>query len=60
MRKTWVPGVWVVAGDAEGFAGRLKRQGALAAYREMPFSPQIVGCFAYVDQKATALFTVRP
>ncbi len=60
MRKTWVPGVWVVAGDEAGFAGRLKREGALAAYRQLPFSPQIAGCFAFVDQKTVALFAVRP
>ncbi len=60
MRKTWVPGVWVVAGDRSGFVGRLRAEGALAAYREMPFSPQIAGCFAYVDQKTTKLFEVRP
>jgi len=60
MRKTWVPGVWVVAGDRAGFVARLRAQGALAAYREMPFSPQIAGCFAYVDQKTTKLFEVRP
>jgi hypothetical protein len=60
MRKTWVPGVWVVAGDKPGFVARLRAEGALAAYREMPFSPQIAGCFAYVDQKTTKLFEVRP
>jgi hypothetical protein len=60
LRKTWVPGVWAVAGEDRGFVARLKAEGALAAYRELPFSPQIAGCFAYVDQKTTALFEVRP
>jgi hypothetical protein len=60
LRRTWAPGVWVVAGEEKGFAGRLADEGALAAYRELPFSPQIAGCFAYVDQKMVALFAIRP
>ena len=60
LRATWVPGVWVVAGDEAGFAGRLEAEGALGVYHELPFSPQIAGCFAYVDQKMVALFEIRP
>ncbi len=46
--------IWVVAGDAPGLAGRLKQQGALGAYRELPVSPVIAGCFALADAKVAA------
>ena len=51
--------VWVVASDQPGFAGRLKRQGALGAYRKMPLAPQLAGCFAYVDAKALRLINLQ-
>lgn len=60
VRRTWLPFVWVVAGDEAGLAGRLKQQGALGSYGELPFSPQIAGCFAYVDAKAMEIFNLRP
>lgn len=60
VRQTWLPFVWVVAADAPGFAGRIKAEGALGAYGELPFSPQLAGCFAYVDAKAMELFSLRP
>ena len=60
VRRTWLPFVWVVAGDAPGFAGAMMRHGAMGAYGEMPFSPQLAGCFAYIDAKAIALFALRP
>lgn len=43
--------VWVVTGDEPGLAGRLTQQGALGAYRELPVSPVIAGCFAFTDAK---------
>ena len=60
VRQTWLPFVWVVAGDAPGFAGAMMRHGAMGAYGELPFSPQLAGCFAYVDAKAIELFDLRP
>ncbi len=60
VRETWLPFVWVVAGEAPGFAGTMMANGALGTYGDMPFSPQIAGCFAYVDAKAIELFTWRP
>jgi hypothetical protein len=34
----------------------LKQQGALGAYRDLPISPTIAGCFAFVDAKAADMF----
>ena len=60
VRNTWLPFVWVVAGDETGFAGRLKQHGAVGAYGELPFSPSVAGCLAYADAKVAELFTLRP
>jgi hypothetical protein len=60
IRQTWLGFVWVVSSQTPGFAGRIVADGALGAYDEMPFSPQIAGCFAYVDAKAMELFALRP
>jgi hypothetical protein len=60
VRQTWLPFVWVVASEAPGFAGTIRTHGALGTYGELPFSPQIAGCFAYVDAKAMELFALRP
>jgi hypothetical protein len=47
--------VWVVSSDEPGLAGRLEREGALGAYRELPVSPVIAGCFAFADVKVATL-----
>jgi hypothetical protein len=60
VRNTWLPFVWVVAGDERGFAGRLKQHGAVGAYGELPFAPSVAGCLAYADAKVAELFTLRP
>ena len=60
VRDTWLPFVWVVAGDESGFAGRLKQQGAVGAYGELPFAPAVAGCLAYADAKMAELFSLRP
>jgi len=39
--------VWTAHGTAPGFAGRLRRQGAMAVLDEFPFSPQLGGCIVY-------------
>jgi hypothetical protein len=50
VRATAVNFIWVVAGE-EGLAGRLAEQGAVGAYKELPFSPTIAGCIALADTK---------
>lgn len=60
VRETWLPFVWVVAGDESGFAGRLKLHGAVGAYGELPFAPAVAGCLAYADAKVAELFSLRP
>ncbi|MGE4247122.1 MAG: hypothetical protein AB7E66_14075 [Parvibaculaceae bacterium] len=60
VRRTWLPFVWVVAGEEPGLAGRLVSAGAIGSYGELPFSPQIAGCFAFADAKAMELFSLRP
>jgi hypothetical protein len=47
--------IWVVSSDEPGLAGRLRREGALGAYRELPVSPVIAGCFAFADAKVASL-----
>lgn len=47
--------IWVVSSDEPGLAGRLQREGALGAYRELPVSPVIAGCFAFADAKVASL-----
>ena len=55
VKPSGLPFVWVVAGDAPGLAGRLAREGAIGAYRELPVSPVIAGCFAFADAKVAAI-----
>jgi hypothetical protein len=43
--------IWIVAGDEPGLAGRLTTEGAIGAYRDLPISPTIAGCFALADAK---------
>jgi hypothetical protein len=59
VRRTWLGSVWVVTGDAPGLAGRLMAQGAMGAYRDLPVSPDLAGCFAYADAKVAELFSLR-
>ncbi len=47
--------IWIVAGDEPGLAGRLADQGAIGAYRDLPISPTIAGCFAFADAKVAGL-----
>ncbi len=55
VKQSGLPFIWVVAGDEPGLAGRLKAEGALGAYRELPVSPVIAGCFALADAKVASL-----
>lgn len=47
VRQTWLKFVWVAQSSANGFVGRLKQHGAMAALDEFQFSPQLAGCFAF-------------
>lgn len=52
IRDTSFGFIWVV----EGEAGKLVREGALGAYRDLPISPIVSGCVAVVDAKAADAF----
>jgi hypothetical protein len=56
VRPSALSFIWIVAGDEPGLAGRLMANGAIGAYRELPISPTIAGCFALADAKASAVF----
>ncbi len=55
IRPTAFGFIWIVAGDEAGLAGRLTQEGAIGAYRELPISPTIAGCFALADAKVASL-----
>ena len=48
--------IWIVTSEAPGLAGRLRANGAIGAYRDLPISPTIAGCFALADAKAAEAF----
>ncbi len=52
IRKTAFGFIWVV----DGTAGKLTREGAIGAYRDLPISPEIAGCVAVADAKVSAAF----
>ena len=56
VKKSGLDFVWVVQSDEAGLAGKLKANGALGAYRELPISPALAGCFAVADAKVEAAF----
>ncbi len=60
VRATAFGFIWVVAGDEPGLAGRLREQGAIGAYAELPLSPSIAGCFALADAKVAGMFSAGP
>ena len=51
IRQTSFGFIWVVTSDEVGLAGRLKANGAIGSYRNLPLSPTIAGCFAFADAK---------
>ena len=51
IRQTSFGFIWVVNSDEAGLAGRLKQNGAIGSYRNLPLSPTIAGCFALADAK---------
>ncbi len=52
IRKTAFGFIWVVDGNA----GKLKAEGALGSYRNLPISPEIAGCVAVADAKVAQAF----
>jgi len=56
VRPTAFGFIWIVNGASPGLVARLKEQGAIGAYRELPISPTIAGCFALADAKAADMF----
>ena len=52
VRETSLGFIWVVNGEA----GKLKAQGALGSYRNLPISPTIAGCVAVADAKVAEAF----
>lgn len=53
--------VWIAHSDTPGFVGRLRAQGARAAYSEIRFGPMFAGCFSYVSSREskTPEFVIR-
>jgi hypothetical protein len=56
IKETAFGFIWVVSGNSPGLAGRLHGEGAIGAYRELPISPTIAGCFAWADATVTSAF----
>lgn len=46
VRSTWLGFAWVARGTEPGFVGRLKAEGALGAFGELPVGPTLGGCTA--------------
>ncbi len=55
IRPTAFGFIWIVSGDEPGLAGKMVSEGAIGAYRELPISPTIAGCFAFADAKVANL-----
>jgi hypothetical protein len=56
IRQTSFGFIWVVTSDEIGLSGRLKENGAIGSYRNLPLSPTIAGCFALADAKVAKAF----
>ena len=54
VRETSLAFIWVVNAEEPGLSGRLLDEGAIGAYRELPFSPTLAGCVAVAEQKIAA------
>ena len=51
VKQSGLAFAWVVQSDEPGLAGRMRGQGAIGVYRELPISPALMGCFAVADAK---------
>ncbi|HEY4994959.1 MAG TPA: hypothetical protein VII21_01545 [Aestuariivirga sp.] len=54
VKQTGVGFAWLVQDDAPGLAGRLRANGALGAYRELPIPIEMAGCLAVIDAKVAS------
>lgn len=52
VRNTGYGFVWIAQSGDPGFAGALRRGGALAVYDKLPFGPPPVGCLGLVTTDA--------
>jgi hypothetical protein len=54
IRQTAFGFIWVVDGNA----GKLKTEGAMGSYKELPISPEVAGCVAVVNEKVASAFAM--
>ena len=57
VKQSGLAFAWVVQSDEKGLAGRMRSQGAIGVYRELPISPALMGCIAVADAKVENAFT---
>ena len=57
VKKSGLAFAWVVQSDEPGLAGRMRAQGAIGVYRELPISPALMGCIAVADAKVENALT---
>jgi len=61
VRPTWLGFAWVARGREAGFVGRLKNEGAVAAFGELPVGPALGGCAVVsVDDKRHEIYKLQP
>ncbi|WP_109117818.1 hypothetical protein [Azospirillum sp. TSO22-1] len=61
VRPTWLGFAWVARGREAGFVGRLKDEGAVAAFGELPVGPALGGCAVVTDDhKRAEIYKLRP
>lgn len=61
VRATWLGFAWVARGREAGFVGRLKDEGAVAAFGELPVGPALGGCAVVSTDHARAeIHKLRP
>jgi len=54
VKQSGLTFAWIVSAEEPGLAGRLKANGALGAYRELPIPVELAGCLAFADAKVLA------
>ena len=57
VKQSGLAFAWVVQSDEPGLAGRMRAQGAIGVYRELPISPALMGCIAVADAKVENTLT---
>jgi hypothetical protein len=51
---------WAAHGPGEGFVGRLRSEGAIAAFREAPAGLPLMGCFGMIGTSERSPPLIRP